>query len=182
MKAINHIFLRVIFALVLGVILIARPSTAINYLVMTIGVLFLIPGLISIAGYLFQRRQSIEPMLLIESIGSCFLGLALIFAPGFFVGALMYILAVVLIIAGFFQIRGLVIVRQQIKIPIVFYIIPAMILITGVVILFNPFKVLETTFLVLGIACVVYSISELVNYLKFLKNSSKVTSDQNQFE
>jgi len=181
MKAINHTILRVIFALVLGVILIARPSTAINYLVVTIGVLFLVPGLISIAGYLF-RKQSLEAMFLIESIGSSFLGLALIFAPGFFVGALMYILAVVLIIAGFFQIRGLFFVRQQIKIPVGFYIIPAMILITGVVILFNPFKVLETTFMVLGIACVVYSISELVNYLKFLKNSSKVTSDQNQFE
>ena len=181
MKAINNVILRVIFALVLGVILIARPSTAINYLVMTIGVLFLIPGLISIAGYLF-RKQPLEAMFLIESIGSCLLGLALIFAPGFFVGALMYILAIVLIIAGFFQFRGLVVVRQQIKIPVGFYIIPAMILITGVVILFNPFKVLETTFMVLGIACVIYSISELVNYLKFLKNSNKVTYNQNPFE
>ena len=170
MKSINHIVLRVIFALVLGVILIARPSTAINYLVMTIGVLFLIPGLISIAGYLFRSKQSSETMFLIESIGSCFLGLALILAPGFFVGALMYILAAVLILAGFFQIRGLAVIRQQIKVPVGFYITPAIVLLVGVIILFNPFAVVETTFMILGIACVIYSISELVNYWKFLKN------------
>ena len=170
MKAINYTSLRIIFALLLGIILIARPSTAINYLVMTIGVLFLIPGLISISGYLFRRRQSSDTMFLIESIGSCFLGLALILAPDFFVGALMYILAVILILAGFFQIRGLTVIRQQIKIPVGFYITPAIVLISGVVILFNPFAVLETTFVILGIACVIYSISELVNYWKFLKN------------
>ena len=171
MKESNHIVLRVIFALILGVILIARPSTAINYLVMAIGVIFLIPGLISIAGYLF-RKQSLETMFLLESIGSCFLGLALILAPGFFVGALMYILAVVLIFAGFFQIRGLALLRQHIKVPVVFYITPSLVLLVGVIILFNPFQVIETTFMILGIACVVYSISELVNYLKFLKNSN----------
>jgi len=170
MKAINNITIRIIFALVLGAVLIVWPATAINYLVITIGALFLVPGLISIAGYFLRRRQSSETMFPIESIGSCLLGLALILIPDFFVGALMYILAAVLILAGFFQIRGLVIVRRQIKIPLGFYIFPVIILITGVVILFNPFKVVETTFMILGIACVAYSISELVNYLKFLRN------------
>ena len=172
MRAINSVALRIIFALALGVILIIRPATAINYLIIIIGVLFLIPGLISIIGSLFRSEQSPKTIYLIESIGSCFLGLALIIAPDFFVGALMYILACVLIIAGFIQIRGLVITRQHIKIPAVFYIIPVMILLTGVVILFNPIKVIETTFLILGITCVIYSVSELINYLKFLKNAN----------
>ena len=85
----------------------------------------------------------------------------------------MYILVGVLILAGFFQIRGLFIARRHINVPVVFYIIPTVVLITGVVILFNPFTVAETTFMVLGIACVIYSISELVNYLKFLKKSNE---------
>jgi len=170
MEVFNNTILRIIFALVLGAILIIWPSIAINYLVITIGILFLIPGLISIAGYLSRSKQSSETMLVIESIGSCFLGLALIIAPAFFVGALMYIIAIVLILAGFFQLRGLFICRRNIKIPAVFYVVPAIVLIVGSVILFNPFRVVETTFMILGVACVVYSISELINYLKFTKN------------
>jgi Uncharacterized conserved protein len=169
MEVINNTILRIIFALILGVILIFWPSTAINYLVITIGILFLIPGLISIIGYLSRSKQSPETMLVIESIGSCFLGLVLIIAPAFFVGALMYIIAIVLILAGFFQLRGLFTYRRNIKIPTVFYIVPAIVLIIGLVIIFNPFRVIETTFMILGIACVVYSISELINYLKFTR-------------
>ena len=170
MKAINNITLRIIFALVLGAVLIAWPATAINYLVITIGVLFLISGLISILGYLIRNNRSSEKKFSIESIGSSLLGLALILAPAFFVGALMYILAVVLILAGFFQIRELFIVRKHIEIPVGFYITPAIVLLIGLIILLNPFSVVETTFMILGVACIIYSISELVNYLKFLRN------------
>ena len=171
MKTISNFFLRVIFALVLGVVLIVWPITAINYLVIIIGFLFLIPGLISIFGYLFRNRQTSKKRFPVESIGSCLLGLALIFAPGFFVGALMYILAAILIFGGILQIRDLFIVRKQVAIPIIFYIIPAFVLLIGTAILFNPFSVIETTFMVLGIACVVYSLSETVNYIKFLRKS-----------
>ena len=171
MKVINNITLRIIFALVLGAVLIAWPATAINYLVITIGVLFLIPGLISILGYLIRSNRSSEKKFSIESIGSSLLGLVLILAPAFFVGALMYIIAAVLILAGFFQIRELFIVRKHIEIPVGFYITPAIVLLIGVIILLNPFSVIETTFMILGIACVIYSVSELVNYLKFLRNT-----------
>ena len=174
MKAINHIILRIIFALVLGFILIARPLIAINSLVITIGLLFLIPGLISIFAYLFKNRQSLETIFLIESIGSCFLGLALILAPVFFVSALMYILAGILILAGVFQIHGLYAVRRNIEVPFGFYISPVLVLLTGVLILFNPFTVVETAFIILGAACVIYSLSELVNYLKFLRKSNNI--------
>ena len=170
MKAINNTTLRIIFALALGIILIIWPSKTINYLVIIIGILFLIPGLISIMAYLSRNRQSPATMFLIESIGSCFLGLALIIAPGFFVGALMYIIAIVLIFAGIFQIHGLIAFRRHTKTPIGFYVVPTIVLITGLVILFNPFTVVETTFMILGVACVIYSISELINYLKFVKN------------
>ena len=172
MKAINSITIRIILSLVIGVVLIVCSSSAINYLVITIGILFIIPGLISILEYFVRNNQSSEKRFPIESIGSSFLGLALILAPGFFVGALMYIIAGVLILAGILQMRELFIIRNRVEIPVGFYITPAIVLIIGAVILFNPFTVIATTFMILGIACVIYSLSELVNYLKFLKSSN----------
>ena len=172
MKAINHIIVRIFFILLLGAVLIARPLIAINYLVITIGVLFLIPGLVSIFRHFRDKNHSEPNLLLIESIGSCFLGLALILAPSFFISALMYIIAVVLIFSAVLQIRGLFILRKQFNVSVFFYITPVLVLLIGAVILFNPFTIVETAFMVLGIACVIYGLSELVNYLKFLKNKN----------
>ena len=171
MKTISSIILRVVLALALGIVLIIYPLEAINYLVIIIGVLFLAPGLISILGYLLRNKQTSDARFPIESVGSSLLGLALILMPGFFVGALMYILSAILILAGFFQIRALFTARKQVAIPFIFYIIPVLILLVGVAILFDPFSLPKTTFIILGIACVIYALSETINYLKFLKNS-----------
>ena len=169
MKVINNVTLRITFTLVLGIVLIICPLTAINYLVITIGILFLIPGLISILKRLVEKEQASETRFPIESVGSIILGLALIFVPDFFIGALMYILAGVLIFVGILQIWELFVVRKHIWIPVAFYIPPVVVLLAGIVVLFNPFEIIETTFVILGIACIIYSVSGLVNYLKFLK-------------
>ena len=172
MKTVNNIILRVAVALILGVVLIVWSSTVVDYLVITIGALFLIPGLISVFGYFFRDKQSSEKTFPFDSIGGALLGLALIIVPSFFVGILMYILAGLLILAGILQIRSLFIVSRQFRIRSTFYAIPIVILLAGLVILFYPFETLQTAFIFLGIICVLYALSELVNYLKFLRKAS----------
>ena len=175
MKPINNL-LRIVLALALGALLIACPAKAALSMVIIIGGLFLIPGLLSIIVYLFRDKETSSRRFPIESIGSCLLGLALLIVPGFFVGFLMYVLAGILIFAGFLQIRDLFSVRKVVAIPMFFYIVPVLILLMGIVIIFNPFKVIETTFMVTGIVCIVYSVSEAVNYLKFLRKSKRVAA------
>ena len=181
MKPINNL-LRIVLALSLGALLIACPATAALSMVIIIGSLFLIPGLLSIIAYLFRDKETSSRRFPVESIGSCLLGLALIIVPGFFVGFLMYVLAGLLILAGFLQIRDLFMVRKVVKIPLFFYIVPVLILLMGVAILFNPFEIIETTFMVTGIVCIVYSISEAVNYLKFLRYSRRLADKEEERE
>ena len=52
MKAINYSLVRILFALIVGLILIIWPGVAVNYLVITVGILFLIPGIIALIGYI----------------------------------------------------------------------------------------------------------------------------------
>lgn len=47
----NYSLIRTICALVIGLVLVLWPDAAINYIVITIGVLFLIPGFIVLIGY-----------------------------------------------------------------------------------------------------------------------------------
>ena len=93
MKVVNNPALRSIFAIVLGLILVLWPAATINYLVIVIGVLFLVPGLIAMIGYLMRDKERYpDAAFPIEGAGSALFGLWLIVMPAFFVNILMYVL------------------------------------------------------------------------------------------
>ena len=84
----NYSIIRCICALVIGVLLVAWPEAAILYLVITIGVLFLVPGLFSVFGYLIRGKQD-GSSFPIAGLGSLLFGLWLMIMPAFFVGILI---------------------------------------------------------------------------------------------
>lgn len=57
MKGLSYSFLRAICALVIGLVLVMFPDQAGDYLVITIGVIFLVPSLVSIIGYFAQSTE-----------------------------------------------------------------------------------------------------------------------------
>ena len=60
MKSLNGSVLRCIFAIVLGLVLVLWPEAAVTYLVITIGICFIIPGLFSLLNY-FTREKVEKP-------------------------------------------------------------------------------------------------------------------------
>lgn len=171
MKTVNNSILRSSLAIVLGLLLILWPEAAVNYLVMTIGVLFIIPGIISLLAYFTRdkKTEELQPMFPVEGAGSILLGVWLMVMPGFFVSILMYVLGALLVLAGIQQIVTLVSARKWSRVPAGFYLIPAFILITGVAILAYPFETAANTFVIFGIASLFYGITELLNRYKFRK-------------
>ena len=176
MKAINYSLVRILFALIVGLILIIWPGVAVNYLVITVGVLFLIPGIIALIGYIGSKpRKNEDVRFPIEGIGSILFGLWLIVSPNFFANVLMYVLGFILMLAGIWQLASLNIARKQIKVPGGFFIVPTLILLMGVIVIFFPADVRNTSFMLIGITCLVYSINELINYYKFSRQLPKGT-------
>lgn len=83
MKGLSYSFLRAICALVIGLVLVMFPDQAGDYFVITIGVIFLVPSLISIIGYYAQAAE-VRRRFPVEGVGSLLFGLWLIIMPGFF--------------------------------------------------------------------------------------------------
>ena len=94
MKTMNYSLIRILFALVIGLVLVIWPNAAASYIVITVGVAFLIPGVISLFGYFGRKRPEGEaaPRFPIEGIGSLLFGLWLIVMPEFFADVLMFLL------------------------------------------------------------------------------------------
>lgn len=169
MKNLKGSVLRCLFAIALGLVLILWPEVAVTYLVITIGICFIIPGIFSLLNYFTRNKVEGEPspMFPIDGAGSILFGVLLVVIPQFFVSILMYVLGALLVIAGAQQIFSLVSARKWSVVPYGFYIIPALILITGIMILAYPFEAAANTFVIFGVACLVYGISELINGYKF---------------
>lgn len=171
MKTINSTLLRSIFALVLGLILILWTELAIIYLVMTIGVLFIIPGIISLLSYFTQKKEPLKRKTIfpIESAGSILFGIWLLIMPDFFVNILMYIFGTLLLIAGVHQLITLFIARKWSIVPWPFYIMPILIITSGIIMFTYPFEVVTNTFILFGATSIFYGVCELINWLRFRK-------------
>lgn len=179
MNKLNNATLRSALSIVLGFVLVLWPEMAVNYLVITIGILFILPGIFSLLSY-FTRDKSEEmppASFPIEAAGSILFGAWLVIMPTFFVNILMYILGALLVLAGIFQIIHLFKARKWSLVPWGFYILPIVILITGIVILFYPFATVATTFMIFGAALIIYGFTELINTYRFRKKTGIVVKD-----
>lgn len=178
MKGISNSFLRTICALVIGLILVMFPNEAGDYLVITVGVVFLIPSLLSIIGY-FAMNAEERLRWPIEGIGSLLFGLWLVIMPGFFADLLTFVLGFILVLGGIQQISSLSVARRWMSVHAGFYIIPVLILLAGLVAVVNPTGVRSTAFIVIGITSLVYAVSELVNWFTFTRKRPKTSVASN---
>lgn len=168
MKGISYSFLRAVCALVIGLVLVMFPNQAGDYFVITIGVIFLVPSLISIIGY-YAQNSEMRRRFPIEGVGSMLFGLWLIIMPDFFADLLTFVLGFILVMGGVQQIASLSAARRWMQVPTGFYIVPVLILIAGLIALFNPTGVRSTAFIIIGISSIIYAVSELINWFKFTR-------------
>lgn len=176
MKTMNYSLIRMLCALIIGLVLVLWPDAAANYIVITIGVLFLIPGLIVLIGYFGARsREGKSLRFPIEGVGSILFGLWLVAMPDFFADVLMFLLGFILMLGGVQQIASLTVARRWMRVPVGFYVVPVLILLAGLTSLFNPTNARNTVFIIIGISSIIYAVSELVNWFKFSRRRPRKT-------
>lgn len=173
--------LRGIAALLIGILLVFWSQNAVMYLIMAVGCLFLIPGLLSLLAYIRQTSPEGNRSFgwsQVLGIGSILFGLCLIVSPVFFEKSLMYALGIILSYAGLSEIIQLTVARQWTRVPVGFYVTPVLVMLVGIFILFNPIESANVPFIILGVGCMVYGLSDMVNVIKFRRRNSDVEEVQ----
>lgn len=170
-------FYRAIMAIILGVVLVVWPGAAQRYIIMFIGAIFLAIGLMS---FIVSYRNRVEHPRSVGSFsgaGSIILGLLLLGMPSVFVMVFMYVLGFILVLAAVGQFASLSALRQLGNVSPVSYVFPVLILIAGLVVLFNPFHTAEGVFILFGLTSVFYGVTDLINQYS-LKRMRKANEDK----
>lgn len=175
MAKLSNVWIRGIFSIVMGILLVMYPGIASIYFVMAIGAMFFIPGIIALVSFFVNRKNGF-PFPII-GLGSLLFGLWLLIMPSFFVFILMYVLGAVLVLAGLNMIMNLISARKYWKVAIGFFIVPVLILLVGILVLINPFETAELPFIVLGVSCIIYALSDMLNAYKFSRTRVEIIDD-----
>lgn len=154
---------RAILAIILGLVLVIWPGTALKYIIMLIGLLFLITGLIAFIISNRNREERQKSLIPFSGIGSMALGLLLLCLPSTFATIFMFILGFILVIAAVGQFVTLAAARQFGYVSPVSYLFPILILIAGIIVLFDPFTSAESVFILFGITAIFYGVTDLIN-------------------
>ena len=154
---------RILTAAILGLLMVFYPEDAGNYFVMVIGALFIIPSLISLATVVAAKGRGFT--LPVLSVGSLLFGFWMIVSPDFFSTLLIYVLGFLLVIGGVVQLNMYMVSRALVRVSPFYYISSVLILLAGLVALFNPSGMQRTAFLIIGCTSLYYALQELISWL-----------------
>lgn len=183
MKTKVSILLRSIGAIIIGVLLIKYSNNAVLWLTILIGVIFLLSGLVSCITYLTGRnRKGIDGIQILDAtgrditparpsfpiigLGSLLLGGLLTFAPSLFINFLVYGLALILILGALNQFFNLSSASRIVKIGLFWWIVPALILLTGLIALVKPSIITTAPLYIIGWCMIIYGVVEMINSIK----------------
>jgi uncharacterized membrane protein HdeD (DUF308 family) len=195
MRILQSAVFRAICAIVIGVLLIKFPDNTVKCITIAIGVLFLLSGIISCVTYYMAKRNVSEykiydkegnivageqPTFPIVGLGSSILGLILALSPTAFVSALMYIIGAILILGAINQFMGLINGRRYGHVSLWYWVMPSLILLTGLYVMVKQMAPLAMAMLVLGWCTLLYGVVELINAFKFYRDKKNWQQSQEQ--
>lgn len=181
MKVLQISAIRAIIVLVTGFLLVRYREETMTWMTITVGVLFLLSGLVSCIAYYFEKEKVAKktekaeqqegqqeeenlksPSFPIAGVGSIVLGIILAVMPNTFITWVVYILAALLILGAVNQFMNLARSRQYARVPVYMWLFPTIILAIAILLISKPIETAQLPLLVLGWAFMYYGVLEFI--------------------
>jgi len=145
----------------------------VTYIIILIGgVLFIILAIKSIILGIRSKNKKEKNVLFIQSALNLALGLLFVLYLSPIVSILGF-LGIILLILGALSLINLYSFRKITSIPFFSFVISVLVIIAGIILLFNPFGTAQAILIFLGIVLIVYAIGEFYSSWILKKNTSK---------
>jgi len=180
MKVLQISAIRAIIVLVTGFLLVRYREETMTWMTITVGILFLLSGLVSCIAYYFEKEKVAKttakaeqqegqeeenlksPSFPIAGVGSIALGIILAVMPNTFITWVVYILAALLILGAVNQFMNLARSRQYARVPVYMWLFPTVILAIAILLISKPIETAQLPLLVLGWAFMYYGVLEFI--------------------
>lgn len=183
MKVLQISAVRAIIVLVTGFLLVKYREDTMTWMTITVGVLFLISGLVACMLYYFEKEKMAKktakaalqegqqeeedlksPSFPIAGVGSIVLGIILAVMPNTFTTWMVYILSALLILGAVNQFMNLARSRQYARVPVYMWIFPTISMVVAILLISRPIETdaLFFTLKVIGWAFMYYGVLEFV--------------------
>lgn len=159
------------FMLVLGILLLIKPDFIINIVSTIIGLIILVPGIVSLVDY-FKTKYSTN---LVIGVVACIIGIVFIFNSKFVSSILPFILGIYFIINGISKLQyGIELRKNNVTKYMPSIITSILILVCGIILMVNPFGGAIAITKVLGIFMIIYSGLDIYNAIIIRKEVNSV--------
>lgn len=183
MKVLQFSAVRAIIVLVTGFLLVKYREDTMTWMTITVGVLFLISGLVACMVYYFEKEKVAKksakaalqegqqeeedlksPSFPIAGVGSIVLGIILAVMPNTFTTWMVYILSALLILGAVNQFMNLARSRQYARVPVYMWVFPTISMVVAILLISRPIETdaLFFTLKVIGWAFMYYGVLEFV--------------------
>ena len=183
MKVLQISAVRAIIVLVTGFLLVKYREDTMTWMTITVGVLFLISGLVACMVYYFEKEKVAKktakaalqegqqeeedlksPSFPIAGVGSIVLGIILAVMPNTFTTWMVYILSALLILGAVNQFMNLARSRQYARVPVYMWVFPTISMVVATLLISRPIETdaLFFTLKVIGWAFMYYGVLEFV--------------------
>lgn len=174
-KGMNKIFatslISSVVMLVLGIMLLIKPDFIINVVSTVIGLVILIPGIVSLVDY-FKTKYNAN---LIIGVVACVIGIIFIFNSKFVSSILPFLLGIYFIINGISKLQyGMELRKNKVANYMPSIITPLLLLVCGILLMVNPFGGALAITKVLGIFMIIYSGLDIYNAIIIKKEVNNV--------
>lgn len=182
MKVLQISAVRAIIVLVTGFLLVKYREDTMTWMTITVGVLFLISGLVACMVYYFEKEKVAKktakaalqegqqeeedlksPSFPIAGVGSIVLGIILAVMPNTFTTWMVYILSALLILGAVNQFMNLARSRQYARVPVYMWVFPTISMVVAILLISRPIETdaLFFTLKIIGWAFMYYGVLEI---------------------
>lgn len=164
MKLISSYIFRSLCSLLVGLLLLFNAEQMPVLIVKLIGLLFLLPGVFGVVAYLYgklSRNAIVRPSFPLMSIGSIMLGVYLILYPDNFVTYLIFLIGILLLLAGINQFLSMFVNRRVSPFSWLLMFMPLILIGVGAYCVTHISEAATTLFKILGATCIYYGLSDM---------------------
>ena len=164
MKLISSYIFRSLCSLLVGLLLLFNAEQMPALIVELIGLLFLLPGIFGVVAYLygqFSKKAIVSPSFPLMSIGSILLGVYLIMYPDNFVTYLVFLIGILLLLAGINQFLSMFVNRRVSPFSWLLMFMPVVLIGVGAYCITHTSEAAATLFKILGATSIYYGLSDM---------------------